>query len=934
MVAASKVSMLKPGEFEIWRMRIEQYIQMMDYALWEVIENGATLPKTHVVKGVTKEMHITVAEEKAQRRLKVKARITLMMGIPNEHQLKFNSIKDAKQLLEAVEKRFEMLDQTFDRLQKLVSQLELLGVKLSQEYVNQKLLTRLSPEWNTHVVVWRNKANLDTISMDYLYNNLKVYKLEVKGMSRSNLNTQNMAFLSSTNSSTNGAVNIIQAVNTTNGVSTASTQDKAAFSTNIDNLSDAVICAFLASQPYSPQLAHEDLEQIHSNDTEEMDLRWQMAMLTMRARSFLKKTRRKLTVNGNVTLGFDMSKVECYNCHKRGHFARECRASRNQDNKHKKSTRRSVLVETPASIALVSCDGLGGYDWSDHAEEGPNYALMAYTSLSSDSKVSNDYTCPKSCLETVKILKSQSKQLSKDLKKLELMVLGYKTGLKSVEERLKLFKKNEFIYLEDIKVLKVKIQMKEIAIKELKMILEVAQKEKDGIQLKSLMEVIEKRFGGNKESKKTQTTLLKQQYENFNGSSSEGLGQTYDRLQKLISQLEILGETISQEDMNMKLLRKEMDLKWQMAMLTMRARRFLKKTRRKVGANGSETIGFDKIKVEPYNCHKRGHFARECKAPKENRNKEPVRSNVTVETTDTKALVAQDGFGYDWSDQDKEGPTNFSLMAYTSSEARLVVYKKNEDIFEENIKILKLNIHFKDNALIELRKKLEKADKEWDEIKITLEKFKTLSKTLNKMLDSQVNDKYKTDPEITFVDETTEDQGRINDEEMFDRDVLNDEEVVVKDINAASITTAITAATTTDVSINDITLAQALVEIKRSKPKARGIIMQDPSETPTTTTIPISSKVKDKGKGIMVEEPLKMKKKDQISFDEQKGDKLDQGRSKKQKIKDDKEQEELKRCLEIIPDDGYDVTIDDTHLSIKTPMIDYKIYKEWKKSYF
>ncbi|GJU39191.1 putative ribonuclease H-like domain-containing protein [Tanacetum coccineum] len=117
-----------------------------------------------------------------------------------------------------------------------------------------------------------------------------------------------------------------------------------------------------------------------------MDLRWQMAMLTMRARRFVKNTGRKLTVNGNETIGFDKSKVECYNCHKRGHFARECKALRNQDNKNKESSRRSVPVETSTSIALVSCDGLGGYDWSDQAEEGPNYALMAYSSSSSDSE--------------------------------------------------------------------------------------------------------------------------------------------------------------------------------------------------------------------------------------------------------------------------------------------------------------------------------------------------------------------------------------------------------------------------------------------------------------------------------------------------------------------------------------------------------------------
>ncbi|GJY04413.1 putative reverse transcriptase domain-containing protein [Tanacetum coccineum] len=108
---------------------------------------------------------------------------------------------------------------------------------------------------------------------------------------------------------------------------------------------------------------------------------------TMRARRFLKNTGRKLTVNGNETIGFDKSRVECYNCHKRGYFARECRAPRNQNNKNKKSSRRSMHVEISSSTALVSCDGLDGYDWSDHAEEWLNYALMAYSSSSSDSKL-------------------------------------------------------------------------------------------------------------------------------------------------------------------------------------------------------------------------------------------------------------------------------------------------------------------------------------------------------------------------------------------------------------------------------------------------------------------------------------------------------------------------------------------------------------------
>ncbi|GJT59997.1 putative ribonuclease H-like domain-containing protein [Tanacetum coccineum] len=149
----------------------------------------------------------------------------------------------------------------------------------------------------------------------------------------------------------------------------------------------------------------------------------------------------RLTVNRNENIGFDKSKVECYNCHKKGHFAR-----------------------------------------SDQAKEGPNYALMAYSSSSSDLEVSNNSNCLKSCLKTIETLKSQYDQLHKDFKKSELMVLAYKTGLESVEEKLEVYKANESIYSQDIKVLKFEIECKDIAIRELRKKLEIAQKEKDSIQ--------------------------------------------------------------------------------------------------------------------------------------------------------------------------------------------------------------------------------------------------------------------------------------------------------------------------------------------------------------------------------------------------------------------------------------------------------------------
>ncbi|GJU69759.1 hypothetical protein Tco_1256018 [Tanacetum coccineum] len=134
--------------------------------------------------------------------------------------------------------------------------------------------------------------------------------------------------------------------------------------------------------------------------------------------------------------------------------------------------------------ALISCDGLGDYDWSDQAKEGPtNFALVAYSSTSSNSEVSTDSNCSSSCLENVKILKEQNKQLLKDLTTSKINAITYKTGLESVEAKLLVYKKNESVYEEDIKLLKHEIYLKEVAITELRRKLQLAQKQKDEIQL-------------------------------------------------------------------------------------------------------------------------------------------------------------------------------------------------------------------------------------------------------------------------------------------------------------------------------------------------------------------------------------------------------------------------------------------------------------------
>ncbi|GKA54893.1 putative ribonuclease H-like domain-containing protein [Tanacetum coccineum] len=315
--------------------------------------------------------------------------------------------------------------------------------------------------------------------MDDLYNNLKIYEIEVKGSSSTSQNIQNIAFVSS---NITGSTN--EAVKTAHGVSAANSKDNASTLPNVDSLSDAMIYSFFASHSNSSQLDNEDLKQIDPDDLEEMDLKWQMTMLTMRARRFLKKTRMNLGVNGTDTIGFDKTKVECYNCHRRGHFARECSAPKYQDNRNKETTRRTVPVEETTSNALVSqCDGFG-YDWSDQAEEGPtNFALMDYTSLSSSSSNTEVSTCSKACIKSYETLKEHYDNLTKDFNKSQLNVGAYKAGLESVEARLDMYKKNEAVFEEDIKILKLDIKLRDNALTELRKKFEKAKKERDDLKL-------------------------------------------------------------------------------------------------------------------------------------------------------------------------------------------------------------------------------------------------------------------------------------------------------------------------------------------------------------------------------------------------------------------------------------------------------------------
>nr|GEZ48976.1 hypothetical protein [Tanacetum cinerariifolium] len=307
---------------------------------------------------------VTITTEDMQRQKNdVKARTTLLLSLPDEHQLRFSKYKTAKELCPAILKTFsgnkatknrnknllkqqygnfkadgsKTLEQTFNRLQVIVSQLQFMDVEVEKDDLNQKFLTSLAPEWLMLTIVWRNRNDLDTMSLDDLYNHLKVYEAEVQ--KKSNSNSQNMAFIS--------------------------------YSKNSSGNEDAktLLVPILLINPMVLRLKFEEINKINEDDMEEMDIKWSMALLSMRADKFWKRTRKKISIQGLNVAGSDKSKVECFNCHKMGHFARECRAPRSQERGRKENYRQGSKAKEKTPKALMAIDGVG-WDWSYMENKG------------------------------------------------------------------------------------------------------------------------------------------------------------------------------------------------------------------------------------------------------------------------------------------------------------------------------------------------------------------------------------------------------------------------------------------------------------------------------------------------------------------------------------------------------------------------------------
>nr|GEV69264.1 ribonuclease H-like domain-containing protein [Tanacetum cinerariifolium] len=311
------------------------------------------------------EVPLVTAQQILAKTRERKAKSTLLMAISDENLARFHGIKDAKTLWAAIKTKFD-------------------GV--STEDANQKFLRSLPSAWSNISLIMRNKPGIDNLDIDDLYNNLKVYEADIKGSSGSSLNSQNMAFISAESTSSTNELN-------------------AAYS--LDN---------------------KDLEQINQDDLEEMDLKWEVAMLSMRVKRFYKKTGRKLEFNRKELVGFDKTKVECFNCHRIGHFARDCKSARNSGNMSRDS-------------------GNAGYRGRDNG-------------------------------------KRPAKEDDEQAFKANIEIIGYQYGLESIEGQLRVHQQNEVIYEEKTRFVEYQVKDKSNLLKYTQKQLDEALKEKEDLKAK------------------------------------------------------------------------------------------------------------------------------------------------------------------------------------------------------------------------------------------------------------------------------------------------------------------------------------------------------------------------------------------------------------------------------------------------------------------
>ncbi|GKA29002.1 putative ribonuclease H-like domain-containing protein [Tanacetum coccineum] len=405
----AKFPYLKKDEYETWAMKMEYWIMNSDHNLWNIVLNGNSRKKTGrdpkgnimILPPVSVEEHIAVQRE-------TKARTILLQSLPEDHMADFHHLDDARDIWLAVKARFggndeskkmrkSMLKQEFsefrvseseglhkgyDRFQKILSQLNQMQAKPDNEDCNMKFLRALPPSWSQVAITLKTKGGLDYLSFDDLYNKLRTLEIDVKGGSsydsRGTSAPTHSAFISA--ASTNSKMSYADSQNQSPSITFTTASSSADTSSNVI---ESVLHSFVAESDPQQQITYEDFDQIGKLDLEELDIKWQMAMLSVRINRFEKKAGRKMKFNNRDAARFDKKKVKCYKCSELGHFARECTGKQLDSKARYSAFKLKELDKSEEPKALLSVDSM--LNWSDHeGEDEEKGAAQVYGMIAGD----------------------------------------------------------------------------------------------------------------------------------------------------------------------------------------------------------------------------------------------------------------------------------------------------------------------------------------------------------------------------------------------------------------------------------------------------------------------------------------------------------------------------------------------------------------------